>query len=103
MTMKTLSRAGWRGILFAALALGAAGCQSFKTSTSSAPIASVTVSNKPLPEICQIARNVMVSHGFTVAETPPNPNQLVFKRPGSRSNTLAFGSYVFDEAVTIRV
>jgi len=76
------------------------GCQSFN-SPPPGNLASVTVTNKSLDEISQATRAVFAVHGFDGSQT--SPSQFNYERAGTRANNLAYGSYIFNEAVTIRV
>ena len=82
------------------LALGVAGCQSFNSPPEN-NLASVTIINHTLPQIAGAIQTVFDTHYFQGGQT--GPNTFTYQRPGSRMNNLAYGSYFFDEKVTVRV
>ena len=81
------------------LALGC-GCQSFKNPPDN-NLASVTITNRSMPEISGAIQTVFQSHYFQGG--PVGPDRFVYERPGSRMNDLAYGSYMFNEKITVRV
>jgi hypothetical protein len=78
----------------------ATGCQSFNSPPSN-NLASVTITNHSMPQIASAIQTVFETHYFTGGQT--GPNTFTYQRPGSRMNNLAYGSYFFDEKVTVRV
>jgi hypothetical protein len=86
--------------LVGVLGLCVTGCQSF----SSLPpdnLTSVTITNQPMANIANAMAAVFAVHGFSGGQT--GANQFTYTRLGSRSDNLAYGSYMFDEMVTIKV
>ncbi len=87
-------------LALAAALLLVAGCQSF-TSPPANGLASVTITNRSLPQITAAIQEVFNTHYFEGG--PMTPTTFRFERPGSRMNNLAYGSAMFNEKVTIRV
>jgi hypothetical protein len=79
--------------------LCATGCQSFK---NSAPdyLTSVTITNRPMAEVNNATVTVFTTHGFTGG--PVGSGQFIFRRPGNAMDQVAYGSYVVQQAVTVR-
>jgi hypothetical protein len=74
------------------------GCQ---TGTKTGTLASVTITNQPMPAITQAVDAVFVSHGYSGGRI--GPGQFAYHRTGTRSDNVAYNNYTFDEIVTIRV
>ena len=93
-----------RNFIVAALAgvlgLCATGCQSFST-VPSGNLASVTITNQSMANVANATAAVFATHGFDGGQT--GANQFTFTRPGTRTDNLAYGSYMFDEVVTVKV
>jgi hypothetical protein len=83
----------------AILSLGLIGCQSFN-SPPSTNLASVKIQNQPGQVIQQATIAVFRDHYFTLMTD--SPGQLVFTRPGSKWDNIAYGDFM-DEKTTIRV
>jgi len=83
-----------------ALGLFAIGCQSF-SNVPSGNLASVTITNQTMTAVANATAAVFLTHGFNGGQT--GANQFTFTCPGSRSDNLAYGSYMFDEVVTVKV
>ena len=88
-------------VLVGALGLFGTGCQTFNNNSIPDTLTSVTITNKSMADIDQAAAAVFASHGFSGGQTAPN--QFTYSRLGSRANNLSYGSYMFDEMVTIRI
>src|SRR5947209_15448370 len=58
----------------------------------SASFASVIIPGKSASEICQAAGTVFQEDGYRVASL--NPQNMIFQREGSRSESLAYGGVV---------
>jgi hypothetical protein len=86
-------------LLLAALYVGATGCQSFKP-TGTDYLTSVTITNRPMMDVTNTTVTVFISHGFTGG--PTGPGQFIFRRPGSAMDQVAYGSYVVQQAVTVK-
>jgi hypothetical protein len=83
-----------------ALLLLVTGCQSFKHPPTN-NLSSVTITNRPLPQVASAINTVFAQHYFQGGES--GPGEFTYERPGNRMNNLAYGSYFFDEKVTVRV
>ena len=90
---------GWAAVL-AAIGLGVAGCQSFG---DGAPgyLTSVQISNRPMAAVQTAVTNVFTGHAFTGGST--GANQFTYSRPGTSLDKLAYGSYLFDRPITVKV
>ena len=77
------------------------GCQTFSDNPAPNALASVIVTNQPMSAIAQATATVFANHAFSGGQT--GPNQFTYHRLGSRANNLAYGSYEFNEAVTVRI
>jgi hypothetical protein len=86
--------------VLAVIILGAAGCESF-SSAPSGDLASVTISNRPMSEVQTAITNVFVARMFSGGKS--GTNQFTYKRAGSSMDNLAYGSYMFDHPVTLKV
>ena len=93
---RDLLAAGLAGVL----GLCVTGCQSF-SNVPSGKLASVTITNQSMANIATAIATVFTSHGFSGG--PTGANQFTYTCPGSRTDNLAYGSYMFDEMVTIKV
>ncbi|MGO9588125.1 MAG: hypothetical protein ACLP2Y_18260 [Limisphaerales bacterium] len=82
------------------LGLCVTGCQTFNKPAPDT-LTSVLITNKSMTDINQAVAGVFASHGFDGGQTAPG--QFTYTRLGTRANNLAYGSYMFDEAVTIRI
>lgn len=78
----------------------AAGCQSFD-GTTSAYLTSVTVTNRMMTDVTNATATVFAARGF--AGGPTGPGQFTYRRLGSAADQIAYGSYMFREAVTVKV
>lgn len=86
--------------LVGALGLCVTGCQTFNA-TPSGNLASVTITNQSMSAVANAVAAVFATHGFEGGQT--GANQFTFTCPGSRTDNLAYGSYMFDEVVTVKV
>ena len=86
--------------LLAALALGAAGCQSFDEA-SPGSLASVQIVNQPMAAVQTAVTNVFTAHAFVGGLTATN--QFTYSRPGTSMDKLAYGSYLFDRPISVKV
>jgi hypothetical protein len=86
--------------LLAAIVLGAAGCQSFGD-TSSDSLTSVEILGPPMAAVQTAVTNVFTAHAFTGGLTATN--QFTYSRPGTSLDKLAYGSYMFDRPITVKV
>ncbi len=86
--------------LAGALGLGATGCQSFN-GPPPGNLASVTITNQSMAAVANATAAVFAVHGFEGGQT--GPGQFIYNRLGSRINNLAYGSYMFEEVVTVKV
>jgi hypothetical protein len=77
-----------------------AGCQTFNSPPAN-NLASVTITNRTMPQIASAIQEVFATHYFQGSQT--GPYGFTYERPGNRMNNLAYGSYMFDEKVTVRV
>jgi hypothetical protein len=86
--------------VLAGLWLGATGCQSFK---GSAPgfLASITITNHSMTEITNAMATVFVVNGFNGGKT--GTNEFTYRRPGSTADQIAYGSYMFQETVSVKM
>ena len=90
----------WVGLgILAGLCVGVAGCQSFK-STGPGYLTSVTITNRPMADVNNATVTVFTTHGFTGG--PIGSGQFIFRRPGSAMDQAAYGSYVVQQAVTVK-
>jgi hypothetical protein len=87
-------------MLAGAAGLCLAGCQSFSNAPSG-NLASITVTNQSMANVSNATAAVFATHGFNGGQT--GANQFTFTCPGSRTDNLAYGSYMFDEVVTVKV
>jgi hypothetical protein len=85
--------------VLAGLWLCATGCQSFKNSEPDY-LTWVTITNRPMMDVTNATVTVFTTHGFTGG--PISPGQFIFRRPGSAADQIAYGSYVVQQAVTVR-
>jgi hypothetical protein len=88
-------------IIFAAIGLVMTGCQSFPQGPADDSTASVKVFNRTPDQILSVTRRVFLAHGFY--ETAAAGNQLTFERAGTTTDKMAYGSYMFDQTVNLRV
>ena len=86
--------------IIGALALGTTGCQTFSP-VPSGDLTSITVTNQSMASVANATAAVFVTHGFNGGQT--GANQFTFTCPGSRTENLAYSSYMFDEIVTVKV
>jgi hypothetical protein len=85
----------------AALGLCVAGCHSVPSNPAPDTQTSITLTNRSGAQIDQAVRTVFTAHGFQGG--PSAPNAYTYQRLGSRQNNLAYGDFMFDELVSIRV
>jgi hypothetical protein len=87
-------------LLAPALLVLFAGCQTFNSPPANG-LASVTITNRTMPQIASAIQEVFATHYFQGGQT--GPHEFTYERAGSRMNNLAYGSYMFNEKVTVRV
>jgi hypothetical protein len=80
--------------------LASLGCQSTDKSAS-ASFASVVISGNTPGQIRDAAVEVFGENGYKATQT--DPAKLVFEKEGSRMNNFAYGSWLADETVWVRV
>jgi hypothetical protein len=97
-TLKEVLNSSWL-FLIVGLYIGATGCQSFKP-TGADYLTSVTITNCPMMEVTNATVRVFTTHGFTGG--PIQPGQFIFRRPGNAMDQIAYGSYVVQQAVTVK-
>jgi hypothetical protein len=96
---KWLFPAGALGLL-SVLLVGTSGCQSFSSSPASS-LASVVITNVPMADVQTAVTNVFTTRQFIGGQS--GTNQFTYKHPGSGMDNFAYGSYMFDHPVTIKV
>jgi hypothetical protein len=90
----------WVGLgILAGLCVGVTGCQSFKNSEPDY-LTSVTITNRPMADVNNATVTVFTTHGFTGG--PIGSGQFIFRRPGNAMDQIAYGSYVVQQAMTVR-
>lgn len=97
--MKTtcLSFLGLGCVLFL---LATAGCESFKGASESY-LTSVSITNRPMADVNAAVTNVFLGHAFTGG--PTATNRFTFKRAGGGVDNLAYGSYLFQHPISVKV
>ena len=83
-----------------ALGLLATGCESF-SNVPSGNLAAITLTNQPMTTVVKAIADTFAAHGFSGGQT--GANQFTYTRLGTRTDNLAYGSFMFDELVTIKV
>jgi hypothetical protein len=86
--------------LIGVLALCVTGCQTFN-GPPPGNLASVTVTNKSMADVANATAAVFANHGFSGGQT--GPGRFTYTRLGTREDNLAYGSYMFEEVVTVKV
>ena len=84
----------------ALLLVGAIGCQSDKHAISG-KFAAVLLSGNTPGQIRNAAVTVFLDNGYKVRQT--DPNAMVFEKQGSRMNNFAYGNWVGDTPIWVRV
>jgi hypothetical protein len=99
---KVAARAGWVAnlLLVAGVLACASGCHS-TGAPASASFASVVISGNTPGQIRDAAVAVFTHEGYTVTQT--DPGNLVFEKEGSKMNNFAYGSWIGDTPVWMRV
>lgn len=87
-------------LLLALYVLAGNGCRS-TDKPGSAGFASVVISGNTPGQISDAAIDVFRENGYKVAQT--DPSRLYFEKQGSRMNNFAYGNWVGDTPVWIRV
>jgi hypothetical protein len=89
-------------LLFVLCLLGCAGtgCRSTGGS-SSQPFASVEIRGHTPGQIHDVALEVFREHGYKL--TQPGPTRLVFEKPASKMDNLAYGNWVGDTPIWVRI
>ena len=77
------------------------GCTTFNDNPAPNALASVVITNQPMSAIAQATATVFANHAFTGGQT--GPHQFTYSRLGSRVDKFEYGSYEFNEAVTIQI
>lgn len=93
------SRLGTLFVLAGCLVSGS-GCRSTHV-PASATFASVVISGNTPGQIRDAAVEVFSHHGYTVAQA--DPGNLVFEKEGSKMNNVAYGNWLGDTPVWLRV
>jgi hypothetical protein len=86
--------------MLAGLYICTTGCQSLNNS-SPATMASVTITNQSMASVGQAIAGVFASKGYEGGQT--SSGQFNYNRLGSRINNLAYGTYMFEETITVKV
>lgn len=90
------------GGLTLAIALILTGCQSpHGQNAGSSSLASVMIKNKSAEEIQKATTEVFLEDSYRLAGV--SGNMMVFEKPGSRANELAYGGILAQQPVTIRI
>jgi hypothetical protein len=99
---KVAARAGWVAnlLLVAGVLACASGCHSTGVPPS-ASFASVVISGNTPGQIRDAAEEVFTHDGYTVTQT--DPGNLVFDKEGSKMNNFAYGNWLGDTPIWIRV
>ena len=84
----------------ALLSLVCSGCAIFG-GYSSGPLASVTISNQSQEKVEDATTAVFALDGYQAVKT--DPGQIIFQRPASTEDNVAYGSLFFKRTVTERV
>jgi hypothetical protein len=87
-------------ILLAFCTLAGGGCKS-TSKPASASFASVTITGNTPGQISGVAVDVFHANGYKVAQR--EPDNLVFEKEGSKMNNFAYGNWLGDVPVWIRV
>jgi hypothetical protein len=90
----------WAGIAWLLCWITAVGCRSTGQADSTI-LASVVLRGNTPGQIGQVTREVFQKHEYTVAEA--GLDRLVFEKKGSGMNNLAYGSWLPDEPIWVRV
>jgi hypothetical protein len=97
-------RCGRQNLMAAALVgilgLCATGCQLFNDLKPDY-LTSVTITNKPMADVTNTMATVFAAHGFTGGRT--GFGEFTYRRPGSQADQIAYGSYMFNETVSVKV
>jgi len=64
-------------------------------------LAAVTITNRPMADVKTAVTNVFVARMFQGGQS--GTNQFTFRRPASSMDNLAYGSYMFEQTVTVKV
>jgi hypothetical protein len=101
--IKRFCPTGFPNVLVAlALGFAAAGCQSpHGQNAGSSSLASVMIKNKSAEEIQKATTDVFLEDSYRLAGV--SGNMMVFEKPGSRANDLAYGGLLAQQPVTIRI
>jgi hypothetical protein len=76
------------------------GCQSFKSSNPGY-LATVNISNHSVDEITNAMTTVFIVNGFNGGKT--GTNEYTYRRQGGTADQIAYGSYMFNETVMVKV
>jgi hypothetical protein len=90
-------------ILLSLVALAAgllAGCQSLNE-PDAGNLASVEITGQPLAVVQTAITNVFTANAFIGG--PTGPNEFSYLRPGSRMDQAAYGSYMFQRPIMVKV
>ena len=101
--IKRFCPAGFPAWLLAlAFGFAATGCQSpHGQNAGSSSLASVIIKNKSAGEIQKATTDVFLEDSYRLAGV--SGNMMVFEKPGSRANDLAYGGLLAQQPVTIRI
>ena len=93
----------WRFLLLALslCTIAGPGCHSTKPKSEAERFAFVELHGNTPGQISEAACEVFRAHGYTVARA--NRTQMVFEKKGSALNNLAYGSWLGDNPVFVRV
>jgi len=86
--------------LLAAITLLSTGCQTFDDATPG-NLASVQIVSQPMSAVKTAVTNVFTAHAFIGGST--GTNVFSYSRPGTSMDKLAYGSYMFDRPITVKV
>ena len=87
-------------LALAGLYMCTTGCQTVN-GPPAGNLASVTITNQSMASVDQAIAGVFASHGFEGGQTASG--QFNYNRLGSRINNLAYGTYMFEEIITVQV
>lgn len=90
----------WAGFAVLLCCIAAAGCQSTKQEDSSI-LSSVVLSGNTPGQIGKVTAEVFQKHEYRVAES--GLTRLVFEKQGSGMNNFAYGSWLKDDPIWVRV
>lgn len=95
-----LSKSNVSWALLALLWLTASGCKTFN-GLPEKNLAAVTITNRPAGDVQSAVGKIFRAHGFSGGLI--DDNNFEFTRKGTRMDHLLYGSYVFEDTVTMKV